>query len=236
MTTNLSTRNLSTAAIFCAVSFYQTLMAQSSVSVYGSAGPTNVEVNGLGILDAIDPYIKPITQYTAGIQYEKYFSRNLALVTGAQYSSRGFGAREQFNIPVFGLDLPVGASLETRLQYIEVPLMLKYNLTERGVIPYIKAGATGGYAVSGKITPKIHALIDWNLPSINLNLDNDLYNRFDLSAVAGAGISIPTNEFGSISLEATYRHSLNDMFLDNITDVRIKTHGIAFGIGYSVNF
>ena len=236
MTTNLSTKNLSTAAIFFAVSFYQTVLAQSSVNVYGSMGPTNVEVSGLGILDVVDPYIKAINQYTAGIQYEKYFSRNLAVVTGAQYSSRGFGAREQFNIPVFGLDLPVGASLETRLQYIEVPLMLKYNLADRGVIPYIKAGATGGYAVSGKITPKIHALIDWNLPSININLDNNLYNRFDLSAVAGAGVSIPTNEFGAITMEATYRHSLNDMFLDNITDVRIKTHGLSFGIGYSVSF
>ena len=91
MTTNLSTRNLSTAAIFFTVSFYQLVLAQSSVNVYGSIGPTNVEVNGLGILDVVDPYIKPITQYTAGLQYEKYFSRNLALVTGAQYSSRGFG-------------------------------------------------------------------------------------------------------------------------------------------------
>lgn len=236
MTTNLSTRNLSTAAIFFTVSFYQLVLAQSSVNVYGSIGPTNIEVNGLGILDVVDPYIKPITQYTAGLQYEKYFSRNLALVTGGQYSSRGFGAREQFNVNVLGLDLPVGASLETRLHYVEVPLMLKYNLTERGVVPYIKAGATGGYAISGKITPKIHALIDWNLPSINVNLDNNLYNRFDLSAVAGAGLSIPTNEFGAITMEATYRHSLNDMLLDNITDVRIKTHGFSFGIGYSVSF
>lgn len=236
MTTNLSTRNLSTAVIFFAVSFYQTVLSQSSVHAYGAVGPTNVDVNGLGILDALDPYIKPITQYTAGIQYEKYFSRNLALVTGAQYSSRGFGAREQLDIEVLGMDIPIGASLETRLHYVEVPLMLKYNLTDRGVTPYIKAGATGGYAMSGKITPKINALIDWNLPSININLDNDMYNRFDLSAVAGAGVSIPTNKFGSINLEANYRHSLNDMFLDNITDIRIKTHGLSFGIGYSVMF
>ena len=134
MTTNLSTRNLSTAAIFFTVSFYQLVLAQSSVNVYGSIGPTNIEVNGLGILDVVDPYIKPITQYTAGLQYEKYFSRNLALVTGGQYSSRGFGAREQFNVNVLGLDLPVGASLETRLHYVEVPLMLKYTFISSPVL------------------------------------------------------------------------------------------------------
>ena len=236
MTTNLSTRNLSTTAFLLGSIFWQSVDAQSTVSVYASAGPTNIEVNGLGMMEVVDPYIKSIAQYTAGIQYEKGLTRQLYLVTGGQYSSRGFGAREQFDVEVIGIDIPIGASLETRLHYIEVPLMLKYNLTNHGVTPYIKAGATGGYAVSGKITPKINAIIDWNLPKINVNLDNDLYNRFDFSAVAGAGISIPAGQNGSINLEASYRHSLNDMFLDNYTDVRIKSHGLAFGIGYSMRF
>jgi hypothetical protein len=224
MTTNLSTRNVSAAVMFFGISLYQSVLAQSSVNVYGSFGPTNIDIYGPGILEIVDPFVKPIAQYAAGIQYENGLTRQLSLVTGAQYSSRGFGAREQFNVEFFGLDLPVGASVETRLHYLEVPLMLKYNLTEHGVRPYIKAGATAGYAISGKITPKINALINWNLPAININLENDLYNRFDLSAVAGAGISIPTNENGSITMEATYRYSLNDMFLDNITDIYKSKH------------
>jgi len=237
MTTNASlTKQLGTATLLFGMGLYLPVQGQSSITAYGSVGPTNIEVNGAGLLDVVDPYIKPIAQYTAGIQYEKYLNRNVAFVTGGQYSSRGFGAREQFNVDLFGIELPVGASLETRLHYVEVPLMLKYNFTERGVTPYIKAGVTGGYAMSGKITPKINALINWNLPSININLENDLYNRFDISAVAGAGISIPTNASGAITFEAGYRHSLNDMFLDNITDIRIKTHGLSFGIGYAISF
>jgi Outer membrane protein beta-barrel domain len=236
MKKNVSTRFLSTVAILMSVGLFNQVHAQTTITAYGAVGRSDIEVNGLGILDVVDPYIKPITQYTAGIQYEKYLSRQLAFVTGAQYSSRGFGAREEFNIGVFGLDLPVGAKIETRLNYLEVPVMLKYNFTDGGVTPYIKAGASTAYALNGKITPTVNAIITWQLPSININLENDMYNRFDISAVAGAGISIPTNEFGSIQLEANYRHSLNDMFLDNITDIRIKSHGLSFGIGYSVRF
>jgi hypothetical protein len=135
-----------------------------------------------------------------------------------------------------GLDLPIGASLETRLNYLEVPMMLKYNITEEGIRPYIKAGVSAGYALDGKITPKIDALISWKLPAIDIPLENDMYNRFDISAIAGAGVSIPVHATGSIHFEATYRQSLNDMFLDNITNIRIKSHGLAAGIGYSVRF
>jgi len=82
----------------------------------------------------------------------------------------------------------------------------------------------------------VQAIINWSLPSININLDNDLYNRFDISAVAGAGVSIPTNTFGAINLEVGYRHSLNSMLQDNIADIGIKSHGFSAGIGYTMMF
>lgn len=158
------------------------------------------------------------------------------MVTGAQYTSRGFGAREQLDINVLGLDLPLGASMETRLHYLEVPLMLQYNFREGGVTPYLKAGASAAYALDGKITPKIDALVTWNLPSIPINLENDLYNRFDVSAIAGAGVRIPVGESSYFQVEGAYRHSMNDMLMDQITDIRIKSHGWSAGIGYTVRF
>ncbi len=236
MTTNQSNRILSAAAIvFCSYSFNYA-DAQSGITAYASAGSTNIEVNGSGLVNLVDPYIKPIAAYTVGLDYEKVFSRHFAIITGAHYSSRGFGAREEFNVDVFGLDLPIGASLETRLNYLEAPVMIKYNLKETGVTPYIKAGASAAYAVNGKITPKVNALINWTLPSININLENEIYNRFDIAAVAGAGVSIPTGVFGAIQLEATYRHSLNNMLQDNITNIGIKSHGFSAGIGYTIRF
>jgi hypothetical protein len=236
MTTNTSFQILSSAAGMLFFGINQQAFAQSSITAVASVGSTNIEMNNAGILDIVNPYVKPITQYTFGLQYERALGRHFSMITGAQYSSRGFGAREQFDLNVFGMELPIGASIETRLNYAEVPLMVKYNLTESGVTPYVKAGASTAYALNGKITPKINALINWSLPSININLDNDLYNRFDISAVAAAGVSIPTNSFGAIQFEVGYRHSLNNMLQDNITDIGIKSHAFSAGIGYTIMF
>ncbi|HJW28181.1 MAG TPA: porin family protein, partial [Saprospiraceae bacterium] len=200
------------------------------------AGPSNFEVNGLGVLDLIDPYMKPITQYAVGLQYEKQLSRQFSMVTGARYASRGFGLREDMNVNLFGLDLPVGARVDTRVNYAEVPLAFQYHFTEKGISPYIKVGATAAYALNGKIQPKIDAIISWKLPAIDINLNDNVYNRWDIAATAGAGISIPTNDIGSLQLEVNYRHSLNDMFLDKITDIRIKSQGFTAGIGYTMRF
>ena len=232
MKANLTFRMLSVGAIV--FFFNHQMLAQSYLTAHAGYGTSNLEVSGTPIDGLISPYIKPIAQYTAGIQYERAMSNRLAFITGLQYASRGFGAREDFNVNVFGLDLPVGAQIETRLDYIEVPLVAKYNLVEKGVTPYIKAGASTGYAFNGKITPKINALITWNLPAININLNNDMYNRVDVSALVGAGVIIPVLELGSLNFDLTYRHSLNDMFQDNI--VKIKSHGLSAGVGFTMRF
>lgn len=236
MKTNPVTQMIRVLSLFLLWGYHHQAAAQNNIGIHGQYGMSDVEVNGLGVLDLVDPWIKPIHQFTAGLTYERELGRQVSVLTGAQYASRGFGMREDFNIQVFGLDLPVGARIDTRLEYLEVPLQLKYKIGHGGVSPYVKGGLSAGYALSGKIQPKVDALISWKLPAININLENDLYNRFDLSALAGAGISIPTNDIGSIQLEINYRHSLNDMFLDNITDVRIKTNGWTAGIGYSIRF
>jgi opacity protein-like surface antigen len=236
MKKKINFRSLAIMAIFFAMSAIHHAHAQSKVTVHGSVGASDIEVNGLGILDIVDPYIKPITQYAVGIQYERNLTRQLSFATGAQYASRGFGAREDFNVNLFGLDIPIGARLESRLNYVEVPLILKYDILDGGVTPYVKAGISTAYAINGKITPKVDAIITWKLPAININLENDMFNRFDVSAIAGAGVSIPVNSFGSIQIEANYRHSLNDMFLDSFTNIRIKSHGISGGVGYSIRF
>ncbi|MFZ1679263.1 MAG: porin family protein [Saprospiraceae bacterium] len=236
MTTILALRTKLTLVLLLCLGLFTVGNSQTKITAFGSYGISDIQVSGLGILDLLDPYIKPIAQYTAGLQFEKEIGNHISFLTGAQYTSRGFTAKEDFNVNVFGLDLPVGARIDTRLQYIEVPLMLKYSIGEKGISPYIKAGASTAYAVSGKLQPKIDAIISWKLPAININLQNDMYNRLDVSAVVGAGVNIPTNDTGSIQFDINYRHSLNDMFLDKITDIRIKSHGLSVGVGYTMRF
>jgi len=236
MKTNVVIRKISWFLCLALIGMSGAMQAQNKIGVSALVGSSNIEVNGLGVLDLLDPYIKSIPQYNMGLVYERQFNRQWSVVTGAQYSSRGFGVREDANINLFGIELPVGAKVNTRLDYLEVPVAIQYNITKTGVTPYLKAGISTGYALHGKIQPTVNAIISWKLPPIDINLNNDLYNRWDVSAIASAGISIPTNDVGSLQLEVNYRHSLNDMFLDNITDIRIKSNGISAGIGYTMRF
>jgi hypothetical protein len=236
MKTNIVIRKMSWLLFVLITIMANSMEAQNKIGVSGMAGSSNIDFNGLGLLDLLDPYIKSIPQYSVGMVYERELNHQWSMVTGARYDSRGFTIREDLTIALFGLDVPVGARVNTRLDYLEVPLAIQYNIKSGGVSPYLKAGVSAGYALSGKIQPKVDAIISWNLPAVQINLNNDIYNRFDVSALASAGISIPTNDIGSLQLEVSYRHSLNDMFLDNITDIRIKSNGISAGLGYTMRF
>ena len=235
MKTNFALR-VSSWMILCSILAFNSLSAQNRIGVSAQAGTSNVEINGLGILDVISPYLHSIPQYSVGLDYEKELNNQWSIVTGAYYATRGFGLEKNVDINLLGLDVPVGASVNTRLNYIEVPASIQYKFVKRGITPYIKAGVSAGYAVTGKMQPTVNAIIDWKLPSIPINLDNDLYNRFDVAALGGVGISIPTNDVGSFQIELNYRHGLSNMFQDKITDIRIKSNGISAGIGYTMRF
>ncbi len=209
---------------------------QSTMLIHADAGTSSVRTSGIGLYELANPYLKPVFQYTFGVDYERALSNHFSVLTGAQFASRGFAAREHFNIDVLGIDLPVGASVETRLNYIEVPLAMKYYFTNHGVMPYVRAGGSVGYAVEGKITPTVDAIIPWRLPSIPLNLENDLYNRVDLALQAGAGVSIPVNSTSALQFEVNYRHGLSDMLHEPILNLDIRSYGFTAGIGFTINF
>jgi opacity protein-like surface antigen len=209
---------------------------QSTILVHADGGTSTVNTSGSALYDLADPYLKPVFQYAFGVDYERALSNHFSVLTGAQFASRGFAAREHFNIDVLGIDLPVGASVETKLNYIEVPLAMKYYFTDHGVMPYVKAGGSVGYAVAGKITPTVDAIVPWRLPSIPLNLENDLYNRVDLALQAGAGVSIPVNSASALQFEINYRHGLSDMLHEPVLNLDIRSSGFTAGIGFTVNF
>lgn len=225
------------AAISCILISTSTIsLSQSTITFHGGVGSSSVETSGMGLYELADPFIKPVIQYSFGANYERALSNHFSVLTGAQFASRGFAVRENFNVDLFGIDLPVGASVETRFNYVEVPVALKYYFTDHGVMPYVKAGGNIGYALEGKITPTIDAIIPWRLPSIPLNLENDLYNRIDIALEAGAGVNIPINTNSAIQFEMSYRHGLSDMLHEPVLNLDIQSHGFTAGVGFTMNF
>lgn len=236
MKTHVCTSGYGVGAFMICLLTHTDIHAQSDLTIQAAAGGGQVMLQNAGVLDIADPYIKSIPQYTVGVSYEKALSNHFSMLAGVQFASRGFGVREEFGIDLFGVDIPVSASIETRLHYLEVPLAVKYYLRDHGVMPYVSAGINTAYAVSGKINPKAEVIIPWSLPSIPLDLNDDIYQRYEVSATAGTGVVVPVSESGAFHFSVSYRHGLSDMLNDPVTDFTIRSNGFTAGVGYTFIF
>src|SRR5690606_39101249 len=138
--------------------------AQDRFGITATAGAGKVDISGLGVLDVLDPYIRSIPAYSAGIYYERMLAPQWAVRVGAQYASRGFTVSEDLTFGLLGLDLPIDARIDTRLAYVEMPVEVKWEMLGNGVTPFVRAGLIAGYAVDGKWQPRVNVLIPIRLP------------------------------------------------------------------------
>jgi hypothetical protein len=122
------------------------------------------------------------------------------------------------------------ANAKLNLDYIDVPLLVKYNFTpEAEGSAYIVAGPSLGFLVGHTMSNKFLGLID-----LNYNLDLN-YRNFDLGGVVGLGYELPISEKVKGFVEATYRHG----FLNTVDDLgvlRVASKSSNIGISAGVSF
>jgi hypothetical protein len=221
------------AMVILTITFSLNLNAQWTFNPSAGIQINDTKVNGAG------NFINGIPQSMIGLYVnlgsDYWISESLALSTGIGYNQKGFGLREGFDLNLFGLDIPLGVKANTKLHYMSVPLMGKVKLGNTNTRFIITGGAEVGYAVSAEIQPKATLLIDFNLPKQKINLDNNIYNRWDVSAKAGIGIEQQLGQ-GALSFNAAYMHSLTNVLDNPIIDVRIKPYSLQLGFGYTYNF
>lgn len=198
---------------------------------------------GLSISDAqaelyIDDMNRVTKSYTsfligavAEIQINKYFSFQPEL----QYVRRGFTINESTSFDLIGIDIPIGANATTRIDYIEAPLLAKAKIGIGTTSFYGVIGPSIGYATSAKIQPKVTLLIDFNLPDMNIDLNQNIYNRTDFSGVFGVGLE-HNLETGKLFADIRYSHSFTNIINDPIVDVSVKNSGVQFSLGYAYQF
>lgn len=87
-------------------------------------------------------------------------------------------------------------SAKFNLNYIEVPVLLKINLTEN---LNLQAGPYFAYLIDSKITNEGNGAFDFES-----DLDNDDFNKFDAGIVAGIGL-----DFDSFGIGARYSYGLS---------------------------
>lgn len=217
-------------ALFLMPAFTQ---AQITIGAHGGFHSNKVQIKGIS--DSWIPENGYWTSGVAGIHAEIPLLDGLAFRPELNYIEKGFTVREGFEFNLFNIPIPVGAKAITRVQYIEVPLQLKYTFSDGPVQPYIFGGPHVSYAVDGQIDLKANFILDFNIGSYDIDMTNDLYNQFEVGAIAGAGLTFQAGR-SNLFLQGSFQHGFTNMLDDPIIDIRLRNSGFNVIAGIQIPF
>ena len=186
-------------------------------------------------VDAVNNAPKSYTSFLVGATAEIQINKNFSFQPELQYIRRGFTVNEGTSFDMIGIDIPVGAKATTSINYIEAPLLAKAKIGNGVTNFYGIVGPSIGYATSAKIQPKATLLIDFNLPEVNINLNNDIYNRTEFSGIIGAGVEHNV-QTGKLFADVRYSHSFTNIINDPIVDISVRNSGVQLAVGYAYVF
>ncbi len=209
----------------------QTAMAQFYLGPRAGVNLNNISTPTL--LDLVIPDMVYVPGFEWGMTSEYAFNDRFSLVAEAIYRDKGFRVREAMDVKVFKLDVPLGVRVDTRLRYIDVPVMAKYAFGNGPIKGYLTAGPQVGYALNGRIKTRADFLLDFNLTNIPINLSGLNHRRFDVGGVVGAGMEFNTGA-GKLFFDARYQQGFLDSFKVPVVELDIKNHGFGFGVGYKI--
>lgn len=181
---------IKTAFILIAVSFLP-LAAQNYVGVTGGANISNFRLN---VRDADDVTAKSRTLYGFGAAFGLQLSEGIYLHTEPMFLQKG--SRIDDNDPE---DLDVDITME----FIEVPVMLKFEFGDQAVKPFFMGGASMGFLLS--------STLEAESAGFPFSGDvKDITNSTNFSGVVGAGVSIDAGK-ATILLEGLYNHGFTNL-------------------------
>jgi hypothetical protein len=205
--------------------------AQNNVGLFTGLNFAGISQNGIstGEFSGLNNY----TFGSAGIIYGRNLDKHWILMTGVNFARRGAESLFEKGITVFDNTYDVGAKLVHKMDYLEIPVLFlyKFNSAKNSFTPYVFAGPQFSYESSYKIDVKAHLLIDFNILRYDVDLSNNIFNRYDLSAVAGAGMSFPVKN-GVVNLDARYIYGISDILDNPLLDLNLKHRNIRIGISY----
>ena len=221
--------------ILTAITLFTTTISIAQVNIGVKGGLNFSDAKADVFIDAVNDAPSTYTSFLVGGFVEIPVYQNFSFQPEIIYSKKGFTLDEATSFNVLGLDIPIGAKATTSINYIETPLLAKVKLGTDKIKIYGVAGPSIGYATSAKIQPKVTVLIDFNLPEINLNLSDNIYNRTDISGIIGGGAEYSTYS-GKLFTDIRYQHSFSNIINNPIADLSVKNSGFQWTVGYSHSF
>ena len=182
-------------------------------------------------LGSLTPTLHPSAGPTGAIFLDIPLSDRFSFRPEVAYVQKGFVVKEGLDINLGGFSLPIGARIAYQSHNIEIPLLLKVNLSDGPVQPYIIAGPSVSYALNGRIRTRATALFTTQPYDVALNYGNML-NRWDVGALGGLGLAMNVGA-GKFFIEGRYTHGFTRQVQVPVVNVDVRNRGIAASIGYS---
>lgn len=149
------------------------------------------------------------------------------------YAQKGLVIRQRFDFDVLGVNIPLGARIALQTKNIELPLLLKLNLTssDSPVQPYFIVGPAVSYSVDSRVSARGDGL--FRTQPLNLALPlGGIMNRWDVSGVGGLGLAFNAGA-GQFMLEGRYVHGLTRQIEVPVVQLPVRNRGVSVSLGYS---
>jgi hypothetical protein len=172
---------------------------------YSMGAPASVVTGLLGL----EP--KARVGLFGGISYKVGLIAGLSIEPGVMYVQRG--AVYEFNIPNM-----VDGKVTMKLDYIDIPVLVKFALPLPVVSPYIEGGAAYGIMLSAKAKPEISGQA---ADEVDMK---DGMNKSNISVLVGVGVEIAI-------LDINARYALGISKLDKDGQTKLYNRGIMLGVG-----
>lgn len=205
--------------------------AQAQVSLGIRGGYQMAGIKATDGLDALAPDFKKIDAFSIGAVMEMPLGYGFHFQPELAYSRKGFSIQESTALDLFNIPIPVGVEAISRFDYLETPLLMKYKFGDGRVNAYIAAGPTFGYALDGQLITRANALLDIKLIDTDIDLDAINYERFEVGAALGGGLSFQT-PFGQLFVDARYNHGFTQVYDIPVVDERAKNRSIGINVGF----
>ena len=115
-------------------------------------------------------------------------------------------------------------SLQYRFDYVQVPVLLKFNIVPAGPIrPFLYGGGYGAYLI------KAQGFMEVGTESDTADIIED-YQRYDYGVVGGGGLAFKLPGI-SLSVEGRYNYGLANIFKNPIEGEAMKNRSIMVLIG-----
>lgn len=217
-------------AILLAFTF---LLNAQTISIGLKGGAQLANVKAPGIIEDISflPDFQSIVTPNIGLVTEIELHPNFAIQPEISWTQKGFQAKENFDLKLFDMQIPLGATAVTKFNYIEMPLLAKAKFGNF----YVLAGPTFGYALNGNLQTRADLFItEIDLFKTDINLDKVGYERWEIGGMAGAGVSFPMFNGGHIFLDARYSHGFTQPYDIPLVHEKVLHKNVGVNIGFTV--